>query len=59
MKIPFPSLIRDLVNYYPSPIVKEKTDEDWINELKAIAMFKPELFEKFLKEDYDRILNRK
>lgn len=58
LDIPFPDLMKDMLKFYPTPIVKERTDEDIRTELKAIAMFKPEVFKEFLKNDYERIINK-
>ncbi len=57
MDVPFKGLLEDMLKYYPTP-PKEKTDEDFLIQLRAIAMFKPEVFKEFLKNDYERIINK-
>lgn len=54
----FPELIKDMLKYYPNLVVKERTDEDIRNELKAIAMFNPKILKDFLENDYERIINK-
>lgn len=58
LDVPFPDLMKDMLKFYPIPITKERTDEDVLTELKAIAMFKPEIFKDFLKNDYECIINK-
>lgn len=54
LDIKFPNLMKDMLKYYDTQIVKERTDEDIMMELKAINLFKPEVLKEFIDKHYGK-----
>lgn len=53
--VAFPELLNELLQYYPADnIVKERTDEDVMMELKAIQMFRPNVLKEFIEKHYGK-----